>query len=108
MALENGDEGTMWGWQILPWGIVGCKSVGPRSQARDGAAVAPRALWAGLLTAPPQAAGSTAGLQAGECPDGSDDNNDGADNSLLLRVFIALSQGALLLNAGSASQMLPN
>lgn len=52
--------------------------------------------------------GATAGLQAEECPDGSDDNNDGADNSLLLRVFIALSQGALLRKAGSASQMLPN
>lgn len=28
MALENGYDGTMWGWQTLPWGVMGCKSVG--------------------------------------------------------------------------------
>lgn len=58
MALEKGHDGTMWEWMAgPPLGVMGCKSVGLRS-AWDGAAVVPRALRAGLLTAPPQAVGS--------------------------------------------------
>lgn len=63
-------------------GITGYKSVGMRKRDAGWQRPDPHGL-ACLL----QTVGATAGLSAGDCRDESDNNNDCADNSLLLVVL---------------------
>lgn len=85
-----GMTGCCAGGRALPGGRgVGC---GEGRQREEGTSRSTHlALTTSLLTAPSPRGqwGARAGLQAGACHDENDNHNDRADNSPLLRVFIA-------------------